>query len=184
MEKKGNLFAKVAVCLLPMILGAAFYNRLPEQMAVHFTLGGEPNSYAPKNFALFGLPLAAAALQTICVICMRCATKANKRQGGKTPKIIKIVEWIIPVVTCAVYTIMLRFSLTGAVRVGKNVCAVVGVLLIVVGNYLPKMSWEDAKAVMHPSPESEKSFRKMSAAAGFLLIALGAFLLLVLAFLP
>ena len=37
MEKKNKktLILSVIICLLPMVLGIAFYNRLPEQMPMH-----------------------------------------------------------------------------------------------------------------------------------------------------
>lgn len=40
MEKKNKrtLILSVIICLLPMVLGIAFYNRLPEQMPIHFTI--------------------------------------------------------------------------------------------------------------------------------------------------
>jgi len=55
MEKKNKrtLILSVIICLLPMVLGIAFYNRLPEQMPIHFTINDVPDNYAPKNFALF-----------------------------------------------------------------------------------------------------------------------------------
>ena len=56
------------ICLIPMIFGAILYDQLPEQMAVHFGVNNEPNSFAPKEFALFGIPLLMTALQIICCI--------------------------------------------------------------------------------------------------------------------
>ena len=53
--KKNNviiLVITVLVCLAPMILGAALYNELPEQMPIHFTIGDTPDNYAHKNIAL------------------------------------------------------------------------------------------------------------------------------------
>lgn len=70
MEKKNKktLILSVIICLLPMVLGIAFYNRLPEQMPIHFTVNDVPDNYAPKNFALFGIPIIMAIIQAICLI--------------------------------------------------------------------------------------------------------------------
>ena len=35
-----------------MVLGIAFYNRLPEQMPIHFMVNDVPDNYAPKNFCI------------------------------------------------------------------------------------------------------------------------------------
>ena len=55
MEKKNRktLILSVIICLLPMILGSILYNKLPEQMPIHFTINNVPDNYANKNFALF-----------------------------------------------------------------------------------------------------------------------------------
>lgn len=85
MEKKNKrtLILSVIICLLPMVLGIAFYNRLPEQMPIHFTINDVPDNYAQKNFALFGIPVIMAIVQAICII---STTKVNKL------KIVKNLE--------------------------------------------------------------------------------------------
>ena len=78
MEKKNRktLILSVIICLLPMILGSILYNKLPEQMPIHFTTNDVIDNYAHKNLALFGLPLIMAIVQAICLIAIN--TKLNK----------------------------------------------------------------------------------------------------------
>ena len=38
------------ICLIPIIFGVILYDQLPEQMAVHFGVNNEPNSFAPKRY--------------------------------------------------------------------------------------------------------------------------------------
>ena len=45
------------ICIIPIIFGIVLYEKLPDQMAVHFGINNEPNEYAPKEFALFGIPI-------------------------------------------------------------------------------------------------------------------------------
>ena len=87
MEKKNKktLILSVIICLLPMVLGIAFYNRLPEQMPIHFTVNDVPDNYAPKNFALFGIPIIMAIIQAICLI---FTSKVNKLKNSEKPKIV------------------------------------------------------------------------------------------------
>ena len=89
MEKKNKktLILSVIICLLPMVLGIAFYNRLPEQMPIHFTVNDVPDNYAPKNFALFGIPIIMAIIQAICLI---FTSKVNKLKNSEKHKIVKI----------------------------------------------------------------------------------------------
>ena len=46
MEKKSKrtLILSVIICLLPMILGIVLYNKLPEQIPIHFTIGDIPDN--------------------------------------------------------------------------------------------------------------------------------------------
>ncbi len=177
MEKKDKktLIFSVIVCLLPMILGIMLYNKLPEQMPIHFTINDVPDNYASKNFALFGIPIIMAGVQAILIW-----STAKKLQNNNKPKIVKIMEWFIPIVTVLVYIIMIQVPLESDVYVGKSICFILGILFIVIGNYLPKMSYEVGKTIFHPIPKSEKSFRKMSKIMGYSFILMGIFLLIMI----
>ncbi len=177
MEKKNKkiLILSVIICLLPMILGIAFYDRLPEQMPIHFTINDVPNNYAPKNFALFGMPIIMAIIQVICLIAVNIKLKNEEK-----PKILKIMEWFIPVVTVSIYVIMIEVPLGSTVYVGKSICLILGILFMIIGNYIPKMSYEMGKTVFHPMPKNEKSFRKMSKIMGYSFILIGIALLIMI----
>ena len=180
MEKKNRktLILSVIICLLPMILGMVFYHKLPEQMPIHFTINDEPDNYANKNFALFGIPLIMAIVQAICLIAVNI--KLNKLKTNEKPKILKIMEWFIPVVSVLFYVIMVEVPLGSTVYVGKSICLILGILLMIIGNYIPKMSYEMSKTTFHPMPKSEKSFRKMSKIMGYSFIVMGIVLLIMI----
>ena len=174
MEKKNKkiwIFS-VIICLLPIILGIVLYHKLPEQMPIHFTINNIPDNYAHKNLALFGLPILMAIVQAIWVLVTNL--KTNKLKSNEKPRILKIMEWFIPILTVSIYIIMVKAALESAVYVGKSVCLILGILFIIIGNYLPKMSYEVGKVSIHPTPKSEKSFRKMTKVLGYSFIALGA----------
>ena len=180
MEKKNRktLILSVIICLLPMILGSILYNKLPEQMPIHFTTNDVIDNYAHKNFVLFGLPLIMAIVQAICLIAIN--TKLNKLKNEEKPKILKIMEWFIPVVSVLFYVIMVEVLLGSTVYVGKSICLILGILLMIIGNYIPKMSYEMSKTTFHPMPKSEKSFRKMSKIMGYSFIVMGIVLLIMI----
>ena len=177
MEKKNKrtLILSVIICLLPMVLGIAFYNRLPEQIPIHFTINDVPDNYAQKNFALFGIPV--IIVQAICII---CTTKVNKLKNSEKPRIVKIMEWFIPIITVLVYIIMIEVPLGSDVYVGKSVCLILGILFTIIGNYMPKMNYETGKKLFHPTPKTEKSFRKMSRIMGYGFLGMGIILLILI----
>lgn len=179
MENKKNktLILTVCVCLLPIILGIVLYDKLPEQMPIHFTIGDQIDNYAPKNISLFVMPIIMAIVQTICIV---VTNKTNKFENNKKPKIIKIMEWFIPVMTVLIYIIMIEVPLGSTVYVGKSICLILGISFIIVGNYMPKMSYEVAKNVMKPVPKSEKRFRKLIKTIAHLFILLGTIFLILI----
>lgn len=178
-SNKKTLIITVIICLLPIILGMVLYNKLPEQMPIHFTINNEPDNYASKNFALFGIPLIMAIVQALCLIFTNKYTK--KIEQYQTPKIIKIFQWFIPILTVLIYIIMIEVLLGSTVYVGKSVCLILGVLFTIIGNYMPKMSYELGKVIFHPVPKDEKSFRKITRIMGYSFIIIGiTFLLLII----
>ncbi len=177
MEKKNRevLFFSVLICLLPMVLGIVLYNKLPEQMPIHFTINDVPDNYAPKNFALFGIPTIMAIMQALMIFMIEKKIKNNDK-----PKIIKIMEWFIPIITVLIYIIMVKFVLESNVYVGKCVCLILGILFMIIGNYLPKVNYEIGKTMIHPTPKDEKSFRKMNRMMGYSFICLGLLFLIMI----
>lgn len=176
MEKKNkkSLILTVLVCLLPIILGIMVYDKLPSQIPIHYTINNVPDVYGHKNFALFGLPIIMSIVQTVCLLI------TNKLKNDEKPKIIKIMEWFIPIMTVLFYIIMVEASLGSSVYVGKSICLILGILFIIIGNYTPKMTYEMGKVVLHPMPKNEKDFRKMLRIMAYSFIIIGIILLILI----
>ena len=60
-----TLIITSVVILLPILAGLYLWDKLPEQMPIHFGENGEPDNWAPKEFAVLGLPVILVALQWI-----------------------------------------------------------------------------------------------------------------------
>lgn len=105
-------------------------------MAIHFDSAGEANGWSSKWFAVFGLPLFLFIVNILCTV--GCAH--DPRRAGYPEKMMRIIYWICPVASwiCAVgiYSYALGFSQEGF---AKYVPVFVGLLLVVIGNYLPKV---------------------------------------------
>ena len=121
------------MCIVPTIFGVILYNQLPEQMAVHFGLNNEPNSFAPKEFALFGIPLLMTALQIICCISSDCM-----EQKKQNKKYIIIYKWIIPIIGMVCYLTMLAYGAGIELDMRIIVCITLGIIFMIIGNYMPK----------------------------------------------
>ncbi len=177
-EMKKNNYVRIAsiiICLLPILAGIILYSKLPSEMPIHFNGSDIPDNYANKNIALFVLPLAMSLFQLFIIVITHIASK----RVDKVPRIANVLIWLIPIITVLVYTIMLVYSLGYEISVGKYVCIAIGIIFCIIGNYMPKMSYESAKIMMHPTPKSEKSYRRIAKWYGYSFVLFGVILFIV-----
>ena len=57
MNRKKMILLTSLLTLLPMLLGLLLWNRLPEEMPIHFNSHGEVDDWGSKAFVVFFLPL-------------------------------------------------------------------------------------------------------------------------------
>lgn len=68
---------------------------------------------------------------------------------------------------------MIEIALGSDVDVRKSIILVLGIMYIVMGNYFPKMSYEQMKGKIHPMPKDEKMYRKMTRILGYTFVIFG-----------
>ena len=54
------------ITLLPIVLGIALYDRLPEVVATHWNIHNRPDGWSSRAMAVFGIPCIMAALNLVC----------------------------------------------------------------------------------------------------------------------
>lgn len=151
------------VCLIPILLGLALWDALPDKIAIHFNFKGEPDNYASKAFAVFGIPLLMVLFQVICCV----ASDVGAKKQSDNNKFELIAKWIIPCITVALYVITLGFSLGWNIDMRKAVGLICGIILIVVGNYMPKFD-----RVKNMRLDKEKA-KKVNRFTGYLTVIMG-----------
>lgn len=120
--------------LIPMIVGLALWNRLPEEMPVHFDGSGAVDGYAGKPMAVFGLSGFLLAIHILLVFCI----DADPKKAGIPDKIYRIILWLMPVVTFACYMLTYMSAMHMTVNVPFTILTLLGIIYIVLGNFLPK----------------------------------------------
>jgi len=127
---KKSLFLSVAICLLPILIGVYYYDVLPEQIAVHFNVRGEPDNFVSKTRAIIDLPIFFAIVQVIISLVV---------DFDKTPKKgALIAKGIIPLISVLVQGGIVAYALDNNFNVPQLTVFVIGIVLIILGNYLPK----------------------------------------------
>ena len=127
------LITSIAI-LLPMLAGLVLWNHLPEQMPTHWNAAGEVDGWSSKPFAVFALPLILLAAQWLCTL----GTGADPKKKNHPEKILHLVLWIIPVLSTVLHVITYAAALGKEVRIEVIMPILVGFVLAIVGNYLPK----------------------------------------------
>ncbi|MGY3783352.1 DUF1648 domain-containing protein [Gemella taiwanensis] len=127
---KKSLFLSICICLLPILIGVYYFNVLPEQIAVHFNVDGEPDKFVSKTHAIIELPIFFTVVQIIISLVV---------DFDKTPKKgALIIKGIIPVISVLVQGGLIAYALDNNFNVPQLTAFVIGILFIVLGNYLPK----------------------------------------------
>ena len=135
-ENKKTMILTSILILLPILAGIVLWNQLPDQVATHFGYGGEADGWSSKAFAVFGLPALLLAIHLLCTY----VTGTDPKYDRYPEKMKKIVLWICPVVSCiGAYTTYANALGKDLSNMGSWVMLILGVVFVVVGNYLPKV---------------------------------------------
>ena len=127
---KKSLFLSVGICLLPILIGVYYYDVLPEQIAVHFNFNGEPNNFVSKTRAIIEMPVFFTVVQIIISLVV---------DFDKTPKKgALIIKGIVPLISVLVQGGLIAYALDNNFNVPQLTVFVIGIVLIILGNYLPK----------------------------------------------
>lgn len=133
-ENKWKIIITTLIILIPMLVGCALWNKLPDTIATHFGIDNELNGWSSKAFTVFGLPGVIAVLHLFCLI----ATSVDPKQKNIGKKSLEIVFWICPAISLIMCTLTYAIALGIRVDVGFVVILFMGLLLIVLGNVMPK----------------------------------------------
>lgn len=180
MKSKKTLLITTGICLLPMLFAAFIYQELPEQIATHWSFDETPNGYSSKAFACFGLPALMAGLNLFVNIVLDNDPK--RRNAGK--RITIISKWCIPVISLIVCTTTLVYALGYKISISRIVPALIGILFIILGNYLPKCKQNYTVGIKLPwTLNSEENWNRTHHLSGYLFILAGVIMLMT-AFIP
>ena len=135
-EHKNTIIVTTLVTLLPVAVGLLLWNRLPAQIPTHWNFAGEIDAYSGKLFAVAGLPLFLAAVHLICAVAMGIDPKKDNISG----KVYSMVLWIVPVITLATMGAVYAAALGVAIDIVSVMGVLVGLVFVVLGNYMPKCS--------------------------------------------
>ena len=176
---KTTIIITTLITLLPILFGLIVWNRLPEQIATHWGANGQADGYSGKAFAVFGIPCILAVLQLF--VSFITLNDPKRRNIHKKP--LTLTFWIIPVMSVIVNGITYAAALGMEIEVGIIISILVGILLIALGNYMPKLQQNYTIGIRVPwTLNSTENWNRTHRLGGKTFI-LGGFLLIIASFL-
>lgn len=174
MNSKSTIISTL-VCLLPITLSVTLFNKLPDQIAVHFNNAGVADSYLPKAVAAFGLPLFLAAIN----LYSHFRINKDPKNGNVADSLKRLSKWLIPVISVVFVPITLFMSMGTRFSITLIAQALVGVVVVICGNYLPKCKRNYTIGIKLPwTLDNDDNWNKTHYYAGFVWVIGGIFVLL------
>ncbi len=139
MERRNLVIFSAIVVIAMTVLGIWAWFQLPAdaQIPIHWGADGQPNGYAPKTVGLFLLPLI-----TVGVVALFWAIPVIEPRRANILKSAKAYQaiWVGTVLLLAAIDLVTTAAALGATfDITLVVFVALGVLFIVIGNYLPKV---------------------------------------------
>ena len=167
---KKELLLTSAVCLLPLLAGVALYPRLPETMATHWGFDGTANGWSSRAATVFGLPLLILALHLVCSY----AESRDTKRKNVNPVLRTVMLWFCPAVSLLGGALTLGTGLGYEMHVGTVAPVFVGLLFLILGNYLPKLRRNRTMGIKLPwTLQSEENWTRTHRLSGFLWVLCG-----------
>lgn len=122
------------VIVLPIIFGLIVWDTLPEQMAIHWSVNGNPDAFAGAAFAVLFLPLFLLSMHWVCIL----VTAADNKHREQNRKVFFMVLWIMPVMSLYLNGLVYSTAFGLDVNISWVISILLAVGLMFIGNYLPK----------------------------------------------
>lgn len=158
------------IILIPIVIGLILWDKLPDQVPMHWNAQGEVDSYGTKFQAVFLMPLVLVAFHWICIL----GTSLDPKKQNINDKMVTLVLWIIPIISLLCNSMMYATALGHKVNVEIIMPLFMGALFVVIGNYMPKCKQSYTVGIKLPwTLDNEENWNKTHRLAGFLWVISG-----------
>ncbi len=170
MKKNKWFLFSLVLFFIPLALNLIFYSQLPDTIAVHFDINGNPDGFMSKPWALFGILAFLVGLHVFC-----CVSTLNDPKKNNIPDfILRIILMICPVTAIIITGIIVSYSLGYPMNTNVWVGGILGFLFILLGNYLPKVQKNYTVGIKTPwSLDSEENWNRSNRLGGYCLVVSG-----------
>ena len=130
-----TLIITTIITLLPVLAGIILWDKLPEKFPIHFNAAGEVDGWSSKAVGVFVMPLILVAAQWLCAL---GSLKMDPKANNLNDKVMGLVLWIIPAISVLMNALVYCTALGVDMNVQIIVPLLIGLLMVIIGNWLPK----------------------------------------------
>lgn len=170
MEVKKNK-GILLLSILSLIATAIVYRYLPDTIAIHWNFKGEVDDYAGKWFVFITAALPIVLYTMFLVIPKIDPKRDSYEKHGKAYGIIKLITIVVLII---IHWISVFIALGYDLNIGLIVKLAVGILFIVIGNYMGQFRHNYFVGIKTPwTLANERVWKKTHRVGGFGFIVLG-----------
>ena len=175
MKNKKYTIIPCITCLFPIVVGLYLYNDLPHKLAIHWNASGNVDTTLNKNLVIFMLPILFAGLTFF----LNHALPKQKTTGAQSSVLYKILtNWLSPILSNSTMYISYRNAM-GYENNISILIVIVGILFVIIGNYLPKVRQNQLLGIRTPwTLTNEVVWNKTHRIGGYLFLLTGSVYLL------
>lgn len=168
--RKDSIISIVASILILIIFNILFYDKMPAELPTHWNFHGEVDDYSSRFDAMV-LTHGFLVVMNIFMCFMLDNDPRNKRQNNFVMTISKLA---MPIIMLVVYVITIMAGLGRELNVSVIIPVFVGLLLIAIGNYLPKTKRNYTMGIKLPwTLNSDENWRRTHRLGGICFIIIG-----------
>lgn len=152
MKNKAMFFITAIVILIPMFVGLILWNKLPDEIAIHFNESGNADNWCRKGWAIFGIPMFILVAQFFCLF----MTAHDPKKKNISDKIYNLVIWICPICSIICGIVIYTNAIDIPFSVFPILQTILGIGIMIIGNFLPKSRQNNTIGIRLPWTLSDK----------------------------
>ena len=173
--RKSSIISIITSILILIIFNILFYDKMPAELPTHWNFQGQADDYSSKFDAMV-LTHGFLVVMNIFMCFMLDNDPRNKKQKNFLMTLSKLA---MPAIMIVVYTITVMVGLGRDVNVSIIIPLFVGLLFIVIGNYLPKTKRNYTMGIKLPwTLNSDENWRRTHRLGGICFVIIGLCLIL------
>lgn len=140
---KKIMLMNIILCIIPILFALHYYEKIPTQVPIHFSIDGTPNNYLDKYYAFIVFPIILLVVELVVCVIVDVKNKSNRFTA--------ILKELIPFVSVGINIPLIFYSLGEGIDIRKISIIIVSIIFILLGNYMPKHSYIDNNFVSLPT---------------------------------